>query len=149
MIHKTFTIDKVGTTTRPPYILPVLQIFRPRPTPHHPQKHRSPSRSPGITHIALQILYTDSFQGRSSSSISGFVRNSMLGSTVSNSSKYLNTSSLFALAVSTMLYITALALAPLGVSLKSRFFLPTVKGLIAFSAMLLNAKSDLDVLAVM
>ena len=68
--------------------------------------------------------------------ISGLVRNSMLGRTVSNNSKYLNTSSLFAFAVSTMLYISALAFAPFGVSLNSQFFLPTVNGLIAFSAAL-------------
>jgi len=39
-----------------------------------------------------------------------------------------------ALAVSTMLYIAALAEAPLGVSEKSQFFRPTVKGRMLFSA---------------
>ena len=70
--------------------------------------------------------------------MSGLVRNSMLGRTVSSSSKYLNTSSPFAFAVSTMLYISALAFAPLGVSLNNQFFQPTVNGLIAFSAALFD-----------
>ena len=81
-----------------------------------------------------ESVRTDSFHGISSSRISGLVRNSMLERTVRISSKYLNTSSLFAFAVSTMLYISALAFVPFGVSLNSRFFLPTVNGLIAFSA---------------
>ena len=73
-----------------------------RPITSHLNK-RSPSIGSGITHIALQVFCTDSFQGRSSSRISGFVRNAMLGSTVRSSSKYLKTSRRFALAVSTIL----------------------------------------------
>ena len=63
----------------------------------------SPSCARGLLiHMFLQIICTDLFQGSSSSRISRFVRNSMLGRTVRSSSKYLNTSSPFALAVSSM-----------------------------------------------
>ena len=68
-----------------------------------PLNKRSPSCGSRITHVALQIFCTDIFHGISSSRISGLVRNSMLGRTVSNNSKYLKTSSPFAFAVSTML----------------------------------------------
>ena len=68
-----------------------------------PLNKRFPSCGSRITHVALQIFCTDIFHGISSSRISGLVRNSMLGRTVSNNSKYLKTSSPFAFAVSTML----------------------------------------------
>ena len=56
-----------------------------------------------MLHNTLQIFCTESFQGRSSFRISGLVRNSILGRTVRRSSKYLNTSRLFAFAVSAIL----------------------------------------------
>jgi len=47
----------------------------------------------------------------------------------------------FAFAVSTRLYTAADAVAPFGVSANSQFFLPTVKGRMAFSAALLEMES--------
>ena len=82
----------------------IMLIIRTRPIIPHSLKPKIPESKLGdLFHGNLQIFCVSSFQGSSSSMISGLVRNSMLGRTVSNNSKYLKTSSLFAFAVSTML----------------------------------------------
>jgi len=69
-----------------------------------PLSKKSPSSKLGdIFYGNLQIFCAASFQGRSSSRISGLVRKFMFEITVSNNSKYLKTSSPVAFAVSTML----------------------------------------------
>ncbi len=54
----------------------------------------------------------------------------MLGSCSKRYSRYKNGFNPFSFAVSTMLYVTALALAPLGVLANRKFFLPMTNGLI-------------------
>jgi hypothetical protein len=61
----------------------------------------------------------------------------MFGIFLNKYSRYFIGFSLFSLAVSTILYIVALAFAPRAVAENKKFFLPITKGFILLSALLL------------
>lgn len=69
----------------------------------------------------------------SSENVLSFFCKTLLGNSVRRYSKYWYSFKLFALAVSAMLYATALAWAPATVSITFQFFLPTQNGRIARS----------------
>ena len=89
--------------------------------------------------LYLQCACTSGFHGMYCSIVSFLPGYSSLERPPSMYSRYFPGFSPLALAVSTMLYMTALVRAPRGVSQNSQFFRPTTKGRMLFSAMLFDS----------